>query len=167
MVPGVGAFRDAIATLNQTGLADAIRDFVKTGKPFLGICLGLQLLLMDSGLRRRPAHRPWRNCRRLRAAFTVDVPPNGLKEYRTWVGTPLHFDKPSPLFKGLSEGSYVYFVHSYHVRPKGWISNRLYRRLWRSICGGHLERQYHGHAISPGERANPSGTAMLANFAAL
>ena len=48
ILPGVGAFKDAMARLNETGLANMIRDYVGTGKPFLGICLGMQLLFEES-----------------------------------------------------------------------------------------------------------------------
>jgi glutamine amidotransferase len=111
----VGAFRDAIALLNRTGMGQAIADHVKTGKPMLGICLGLQLLMdvgyedgTHAGLGLVPGE-----CVR----FTVDSPPLSLKvPHMGW--NSLKFHKACPLFKGLPDGTYAYFVHSYHVVPR-------------------------------------------------
>jgi glutamine amidotransferase len=114
VVPGVGAFKDAIAVIQAKGLDDALRAFVAAGRPMLGICLGLQLLMDVSfedgefpGLAIIPG-----SCER----FTVDGPPLNLKvPHMGWNAiTPA---RDVPLFKGLPPESYVYFVHGYHVRP--------------------------------------------------
>lgn len=115
VVPGVGAFRDAIALLNQTGLAGAIREHAQRGRPLLGICLGLQLLMdvgYEDGTHKGLGIIPGECIR-----FTVDQAPLHLKvPHMGW--NALQFAKPSPLFSGLAPGSYVYFVHSYHVVPR-------------------------------------------------
>lgn len=163
VVPGVGAFCDAIATLNQTGLADAIRDFVQTGKPFLGICLGLQLL-MDTGFEdgRHPGlgivHG---DCVR----FTVDQPPQHLKvPHMGW--NAVHWEKPMPLFRGLDDGSYVYFVHSYHVCPANASviagTADYGGRFVAAIAQDNvMATQFHP------EKSQKVGMTMLANFATL
>src|SRR4051812_7919637 len=114
VVPGVGAFQDAIALLNRTGLADAIRDHVRTGKPMLGICLGLQLLMdvgYEDGEHKGLGIIPGQCLR-----FTVDAPPHNLKvPHMGW--NSLSMARPAPLFKGLPANPYVYFVHSYYVVP--------------------------------------------------
>jgi glutamine amidotransferase len=119
VVPGVGAFKDAIAVLNERGLADAIRAYVKAGKPLLGICLGLQLLF-DVGYE-DGEHRGMGivagDCVRL----TVDQPSsNGADPLKVpHIGWNSLQSKPNArLFAGLPADSYAYFVHSYHVRPK-------------------------------------------------
>ncbi len=115
VVPGVGAFCDAIAVLEKTGLAAAIKDHANSGKPMLGICLGLQLL-MDVGYE-DGTHRGLGLVAGECVRFTVDKPPHSLKvPHMGW--NSLAWDGEAPiLFKGLPKYPYVYFVHSYHVVP--------------------------------------------------
>jgi glutamine amidotransferase len=110
VLPGVGAFADAMYQLRAKRLADVLRDKVKSGTPLLGLCLGLQLLFSESeefgrteGLclipgkvRRLPSH--------------LKVPHIGWNQ--------LHVKRPDPLLEGISEGSFVYFVHSYYADPQ-------------------------------------------------
>lgn len=111
ILPGVGAFGDASEKLRRSGLADTVIEYAKGGKPLMGICLGMQLLLEKSyeygeheGLGLIPGEiRP-----------IADVIPKGLKiPHIGW--NALHFGaKKHPLFKYLDEGDCVYFVHSYY-----------------------------------------------------
>ena len=111
ILPGVGAFGDAAAKLRATGLVDLLISEAKSGKPFLGICLGMQLLFdvgyeygEHKGLGLIPGEiRP-----------IEDVIPAGLKiPHIGW--NALHFKKPvSPLFRYIKEGDCVYFVHSFY-----------------------------------------------------
>ena len=110
ILPGVGAFGDAMSRLNVYALVDVIKEIVSKGTPFMGICLGLQLLFDSSeespgveGLGILPG-------RILRFPQTpgFKVPQIG------W--NSLTFPKSSRLFKGVDEGSYVYFVHSYYLK---------------------------------------------------
>lgn len=110
VLPGVGAFGDCMANLRQYGLVEVIKAVAAKGTPFLGICLGLQLLFESSeedpavpGLGIFPGR-----VRRLDARG-LKVPHIG------W--NSLTFAAPSPLFAGLASESYVYFVHSYHAVP--------------------------------------------------
>jgi imidazole glycerol-phosphate synthase subunit HisH len=161
VVPGVGAFQDAIALLNRTGLADAIREHVRAGKPMLGICLGLQLLMdvgyedgTHAGLELVPGE-----CVR----FTVDAPPLNLKvPHMGW--NALTLVKPAPLFKGLPENPYVYFVHSYHVVPKDRsviaatvdYGGPFVAAIWKDNL---MATQFHP------EKSQEIGSIMLKNFA--
>ncbi|MCL2648598.1 MAG: imidazole glycerol phosphate synthase subunit HisH [Phycisphaerales bacterium] len=114
IVPGVGAFQDAMKVLNATDLTGAIKDFAKTGKPLLGICLGLQLftdLSEEDGLHQGLGLIVGKVVR-----FTVDRPPYNLKvPHMGW--NALHPTPNTPLFKNLPADSHVYFVHSYHLVP--------------------------------------------------
>src|SRR5271167_3771588 len=109
ILPGVGAFADAMAELRRTGLADAFVDAVRAGKPCLGVCLGLQLLFDTSsedgehtGLGLLPG-------KVLRFA-----PRPGLKiPHMGWNTLSVH--RPVPLLDGLGPEQSVYFVHSYHA----------------------------------------------------
>lgn len=109
ILPGVGAFPDAMTKLRESGLSDIILEEVKKGKPLLGICLGMQLLFERSfeygeneglGLIRGE----------IKALGEV-VPKNLAIPHMGWNG--LLFKRENPIFDGLSEGNEVYFVHSF------------------------------------------------------
>ena len=111
VLPGVGAFRDAIAKLRDSHLDQPILNHIKSGRPFLGICLGMQLLFSRShedglypGLDVFPGdvvHFP--------RVEGLKIPHMGWNE--------LDFRSDCPLFKGLPQKSSVYFVHSYYAQP--------------------------------------------------
>ncbi len=112
VLPGVGAFGDAAEKLKRGGLAETVRSEAEGGKPLLGICLGMQLLLERSyeygvheGLGLIPGEiRP-----------ISDVIPSGYKiPHIGWNALEFRGDK-SPLFKYISDGDFVYFVHSYYA----------------------------------------------------
>lgn len=168
IVPGVGAFGDASKVMQESGLGEAIREFVRSGKPLLGICLGLQLLV-DVGF--EDGEYPGLGiiagkCVR----FTVDQPKLGgggehLKvPHMGW--NSLSWTRPVPLFKGLEQGSYVYFVHSYHVVPTdpGVIGatadygGPFVAALWKDNV---MATQFHP------EKSQQVGGTILENFAVL
>ncbi len=133
---GGGAFCDAIAVLEKTGLADAIKEHVKSGKPMLGICLGLQLLA-DVG-HEDGTHKGLGIIAGEVRRFTVDQPPYSLKvPHMGWNALKYPNAEAGALFAKLPSDPYVYFVHSYHLVPtdKRVIAavadygNRLWRRL--------------------------------------
>ena len=121
LLPGVGSFGDSMDSMNKTGAADAVCEFIKTGKPFLGICLGLQLLfdgseespdakglgLLKGSITRIPNHEE-----------TLKIPHMG------W--NSLDIRKKDGLFKGIDGNPYVYFVHSYFLRAddQGIVSSQ-------------------------------------------
>lgn len=114
ILPGVGAFGDAIAKLNASGLVPVIRKKVSAGTPLLGICLGMQMLFEKSyeygehqGLGFIKGEVRDLKTDLERAGFDYKVPEMG------W--NYLKFHGKSPLFKYIKEGDYVYFVHSYHA----------------------------------------------------
>lgn len=111
LLPGVGAFADAAKKLRESGMADLVRELAATGKPIMGICLGMQLLFEKSyeygeheglGLLEGSV-RP-----------IADVIPEELKiPHIGW--NALHLTRSHPLLKYVSEGDCVYFVHSYYA----------------------------------------------------
>lgn len=110
ILPGVGAFGDAMRKLKEYGLVDTIHEAVDSGKPFLGICLGLQLLFRRSdesdgveGLSILPGE-----ILRIPDAPGIKIPHIG------W--NSLEVSEGARLFKGLGENPYVYFVHSYYLK---------------------------------------------------
>lgn len=110
ILPGVGAFGDAMQKLCQYGLADVIRQVVEDGTPFLGICLGLQLLF------ERSDESPGVEGLGILKGEIVKIPEaEGLKiPHVGW--NSLAFPNRGRLFENLSEEPYVYFVHSYYLR---------------------------------------------------
>ena len=109
VLPGVGSFADAMEHLKKYELDKAIKDYVQSGKPFMGICLGLQLLFESSeespgveGL-----HLLDGAVKRIPDAPGLKVPHIG------W--NSLDFPNKGKLFDGIDEGSFVYFVHSYYL----------------------------------------------------
>jgi glutamine amidotransferase len=109
ILPGVGAFGDAMRELRRTGLGDAVRQFARSGKPLLGICLGMQLLFSRS-----EEHGDHEG---------LDLLPGKVVRFRGPYKVPhmgwnrLTFERPHPLFEGLEPG-HVYFVHSYYAVPE-------------------------------------------------
>ena len=156
ILPGVGAFSDAMAALGRSGTIPAVLEAVGAGRPLLGICLGMQLLLDGSeegpgvpGLGLIPGE-----VRRL--------PGCGLKiPHMGWNSlTPA---KPSPLFKGLPEEPYVYFVHSYACKaadPADVLAVTDYGVPFPAAVqrGRILGFQFHP------EKSGDVGQKLLANF---
>ncbi len=111
ILPGVGSFGDAMNKLNGYGLVNVIYDVCNSGKPFLGICLGLQLLYKNS-----------EECSGVSGLGVLDgeilkIPDRGLKVPQIgW--NSLDITKGATLFKGLPDNPYVYFVHSYYLKAQ-------------------------------------------------
>jgi len=110
VLPGVGAFADAMSNLKAKNLDGVIREKVEAGTPLLGLCLGLQLLFSESeefgkhsGLNFIPGNV-------VRIPAGLKVPHIGWNQ--------LHIKRPDPLLRGIEEGSFVYFVHSYYADPQ-------------------------------------------------
>lgn len=112
ILPGVGAFGDAMANLNRCNLVPVIHEVVKKGTPFLGICLGLQLLF------ERSDETPGVDGLGILKGEILRIPAvEGLKiPHMGW--NSLHFENDGRLFKDLLEQSYVYFVHSYYLKAQ-------------------------------------------------
>ncbi|MCD7957859.1 MAG: imidazole glycerol phosphate synthase subunit HisH [Lachnospiraceae bacterium] len=115
ILPGVGAFGDAMGKLHQYGLADVIREVTDRGTPFLGICLGLQLLFESS--EESPGVPGLGICK-----GQILKIPDGKTDRGENLKIPhmgwnsLTFDHPGRLFAGIPDESYVYFVHSYYLK---------------------------------------------------
>ena len=108
ILPGVGAFGDAMDRLHQYGLVDVIKEVVKKGTPFLGICLGLQLMFESS------EESPGVEGLGLLPGKILKIPETpGMKVPHMGWNTLSHLR--SPLFQGMKEEEFVYFVHSFYV----------------------------------------------------
>ena len=165
VLPGVGAFQDAIATLRERGLVEAIDRAVAQGKWVLGVCLGLQLLFdvsyedgQHEGLGIIPGEVR-------RFDFSGHADERSLRiPHMGWNG--LHWERDVPLMAGLEQGCHVYFVHSYHVVPRdeavvATLTNHggpFVSSVWRDNV---MATQFHP------EKSQRVGLAMLRNFADL
>jgi glutamine amidotransferase len=115
ILPGVGAAADTMRALKGLGLTEAVRDYVRTGRPFLGVCMGLQALLTGS------EEGGWQPCLdlipgRVRRLFDgAAAPPNLKVPHMGW--NRVHQVQAHPIFDGIPDDSYFYFVHSYYVEP--------------------------------------------------
>ncbi len=110
VLPGVGAFRDAMENLKKLGLLKEIIRHIEKGKPYMGICLGLQLLF------ERSYEFGETEGFGVLEGEVVLLPPKVKVPHIGW--NQLWKQKPSDLLNGIKEGEYFYFVHSYHVVPK-------------------------------------------------
>lgn len=167
ILPGVGAFPDAMTALHTRGLDQAVKDFVATGRPFLGICLGLQLLC-DVGLEGQRCDglglMPGQ-CLALPPDFR-DPAGHRLKvPHMGW--NSLQIVRRSPLLAGVPDGSQVYFVHSFvavPADPDAWVSTRtdygaaFTSSVWRDNL---FATQFHP------EKSQLVGLRMLENFVKL
>jgi glutamine amidotransferase len=161
VLPGVGAFRDAIARLREACLDEPILDHLQSGKPFLGICLGLQLLFTRSFEDGEYTGLDW-------LAGDVVQFPNmpGLKVPHIGWNQLRHRRPDCPLLRGVPDGAHVYFVHSYFARPadKGVLASvseypdPFAAVVWRDNV---FATQFHP------EKSQRVGLTMLRNFAAL
>jgi len=159
--PGVGAARQAMDLLNRTGLADVLRELVRTGKPLLGVCLGCQILLDHSEESDTPCLGVLPgNCVRFDDSLRdeegrlITIPHMG------WNGYALK--KPSRLLQGISPEAEFYFVHSYYTVPSPdlVIATTYHGLEFCSVYGreGLWAAQFHP------EKSGPPGLRLLRNF---
>jgi glutamine amidotransferase len=162
VLPGVGAFQDAVGTLRANNLVEPILRHIEKGKPFLGICLGLQMLF-DVGYE-DGEHKGLGVLGGKVIRFDVDQTMHLKVPHMGW--NQLSIRNRAPIFKDLSDNSSVYFVHGYHAVPKDEsviATTTDYGRpfvssIWRDNV---MATQFHP------EKSQKVGLAMYANFVAL
>lgn len=112
VLPGVGAFRDCIGNLTEFGLIETVKEEILTGKPYLGICLGMQILFTES--------EEFGICKGLNLIKGRVIRFNLPQEYKIphmgW--NTVTFKKKSKILSDVPDSSYFYFVHSYYVVPE-------------------------------------------------
>jgi glutamine amidotransferase len=111
VLPGVGAFEDAIAELRRKDLVGPVLEAIDSGKPFLGICLGLQMLF-EVG-RENGCHEGLGVLKGEVVRF--ELPTDFSVPHMGW--NRLQIRRPAPILEGIEDGAYFYFVHSYYVVP--------------------------------------------------
>jgi len=162
ILPGVGAFGDAMDHLRKSGMDEAIKSFAQSGKPMLGICLGMQLLLDSSeefGYHEGLGLIPGSVTHFDTSKFEIPhkVPHMGWNE--------LFVTKQTPLFSGLPEAFYLYFVHSYHANTQKQyiIGKTIYGYEFPSAI---QKENIYGLQPHP-EKSHENGLAILKNFTEL
>ncbi len=161
ILPGVGAYADAMEKLSAYGLIEVIKEFVASGKPFFGICLGLQLLFDES----EEGGEHVKGLSILSGKIKLIPEGEGLKiPHMGW--NSLDIKEGTRLFKGIKNGSYVYFVHSYYLeaeRESDVAATTDYGvHIHAAVESGNIFAcQFHP------EKSGDVGLAILKNFVSL
>ncbi len=158
VLPGVGAFKDCMVNLDRYSLTEPILESVKKGKPYLGICLGLQILFSESEEFGR--HRGLDVVKGKVVRFKPD--PEHKVPHMGW--NTVEMKKEVPMLKGIKSGDFFYFVHSYYVVPdeKEWIGTStsygtsLASSIWKDNI---FATQFHP------EKSQDKGLKILETFA--
>lgn len=160
VLPGVGAFKDAISELRHRDLVGPIRDAIDANKPFLGICLGLQLLFDVSyeggefeGLGVVPGK-----------VVRFDVPSDYKVPHMGWNAANIR--KPAPILEGIPEGTHFYFVHSYYVVPDDPQVVAIQTDYHQPFCAMVWRDNLFATQFHP-EKSQTFGLQILRNFATL
>ncbi len=160
VLPGVGAFEDAAAELRRLDLVKPVLQAIDSGKPFLGICLGLQLLFDVSYENGR--HEGLGVLRGECVRF--DLPKDYAVPHMGW--NQLNIRRPAPVLSGVAEGAYVYFVHSYYVVPKDAEVIAAETDYGGPFCAMVWRDNVFATQFHP-EKSQAEGLKMLKNFAEL
>ena len=165
VLPGVGAFRDCMHNLEQGGFVEPILKVIAEGRPFLGICVGMQLLFTDSvefglyqGLNVIPGHVLRFPDQMTVAGEKLKVPQMGWNQ--------LSFKRRPPVFEGIDDGSNVYFVHSYYVKPDDSSVIATTTDYGFEFCSSVWKDNIVATQFHP-EKSQAVGLRILKNFAEL
>jgi imidazole glycerol-phosphate synthase subunit HisH len=160
VLPGVGAFRDAIAALRERKLVEPIRAAISRGKPFLGICLGLQMLFEKSyedgeyeGLGVIPGE-----------VVRFNLPAEYKVPHMGW--NQLNFRQRSPVFNDIEDSAHFYFVHSYYVVPREASVTATETEYGQPFCSSIWRDNLYAVQFHP-EKSQSAGLRLLKNFAEL
>ncbi len=160
--PGVGSAPAAMAALNSRKLVQPLRDFVASGRPFMGVCLGLQLL-MD---RTEEGDAP---CLGIVPGQAKRLSPEGLATglkvpHMGW--NSVRFTGNHPVFTGIPQDSYFYFVHSYYAVPEDTDGLAGITSYGVDFCSVYAKGNLVATQFHP-EKSGPVGVSIYKNFAAL
>jgi len=158
VLPGVGAFEDAIAELRRLDLVAPVIEAVQSGKPFLGICLGMHLLFdvsYENGRHEGLGVVPGEVVR-------FDLPREFAVPHMGW--NQLDIRRPAPILEGIENGAYMYFVHSYYVVPKDDAVVAAETDYGGPFCSMIRRDNLFATQFHP-EKSQSDGLRMLQNFA--
>lgn len=157
ILPGVGSFGSCIESIRKANLFDCIRQVTESGTPFLGICLGLQLLFeaSDESPDAKGLGILKGRCVKIPQSDGVKIPHIG------W--NSITFPNPSPLFTGIEDGSFVYFVHSYYMQPNDKSAITAVCDYSASLPVALSRGNIHATQFHP-EKSGDVGLKILKNF---
>lgn len=160
ILPGVGAFGDSMRCLNQSGMVQPALDFIESGKPFLGICLGLQLLFEGS------EEDPGISGLGVLKGKICKIPEKDQLKVPHIGWNSLSIRKSEGIFQDLEKNPYVYFVHSYYLHAEGRdvvsATTEYGVQIDAAVQKGNLfATQFHP------EKSGRTGLKMLKNFISL
>ena len=158
VLPGVGAFKDAMENLRETGLVDCITDNIMTGKPVLGICLGMQLFYEKSYEDGEHSGLGLLKGEIVRFNEGLKIPHMG------W--NSLVKGTEDGIAKGIDEGEYVYFVHSYYLKPENKNEVVLWSDYGTPVPAVVRKGNIIGMQFHP-EKSGAVGMKLLRNFGEL
>jgi glutamine amidotransferase len=158
VVPGQGAFGMFMRGLVERGLGDALREAIASGRPFLGICLGMQVLFDES-----EEQGPCPGLGLLRGRVERLRPPDPRLKVPHIGWNQIGFRKPDPLLAGVAEGSYVYFDHSYHAVPEDPSLIALDAEHGQSLTAAIRHANLFACQFHP-EKSQTVGLQLLRNF---
>lgn len=158
ILPGVGCFKDAMDNLKKYDLVSVIKEYVATGKPFLGICLGLQLLFDASeespGVQGLGILKGV--CKRFPDSYGLKVPEIGWNSLT--IANP-----ESKLFKGVQDGAFVYFVHSYYLEAEDKAAVAATSEYGLTFHAAVEKDNVYACQFHP-EKSSDTGLQILKNF---
>ena len=159
ILPGVGAFNDAMFELEKQGLVAVIKDEIKHKKPFLGICLGMQLLFESS-----EEAKTKKGLGILRGV--VKKFPKGDFKVPHMGWNQIKFNPECPIFKNIADSPYLYFCHSYYPLPKDKRINAARCDYGIDFTAGVWQENVYGVQFHP-EKSQSAGLKIIENFANL
>ncbi len=154
VLPGVGAFDDCLAGLEAHGLVGPLKDLLAAGKPFLGICLGLQVLFERSEEGEKPGLGIFAG-RVERFRHGLKIPQIGWNQ--------VMFRQPAPHLAGIPDGSWFYFVHSYYVVPEDPTIIATTTEYGYEFCSAIWKDNIFACQYHP-EKSQDVGLRLLGNF---
>jgi glutamine amidotransferase len=160
VLPGVGAFEDAMAELRHRRLVEPLREAMDLGKPFLGICLGLQLLFEQS--HENGVHQGFGVLAGEVVRF--ELPPEYSVPHMGW--NQITIPRRPPILEGIEEGTYFYFVHSYYVVPRDREVIAAETDYGLKFCSMIWRKNLYATQFHP-EKSQSDGLRILKNFAEL
>ena len=169
VLPGVGAFGDGMERLRKGGWIDALGSFIQTGRPFLGICIGMQVLF-DSSQEDAPSpDEPVAGLKILSGPvtrFQCDRPEAGRLKVPHMGWNTITWTRPDPLLAGLDQESAVYFVHSYRAESADEQVRSATCDYGGPFCASLWKDNIWATQFHP-EKSQKVGLKMLANFTAI
>ena len=157
VVPGQGAFADCMAAMQSSGLGEAVREVVRAGKPYLGICLGLQILFEES-----EEHGPVAGLGLLPGRVVRFAPSVGKVPHIGW--NQVRGAEGEPLLRGIPPEAHFYFIHSYVAVPAEARSVALTCDYGGAFCAAVRQENLFACQFHP-EKSQAVGLRLLANFA--